>query len=86
MRTIKPFNVDEMRVKASQKNTLHLRVPFYITGTTTQKDTANTRMGLIVGFTVWYRDMLVRVEEYTHQPSTRRWNTSIQFPKSAWAS
>lgn len=90
MRTIKPFNVDEMRVKASQKiHTTFKNVPFiyvkyrdnYAEGYCQYKD------GLTAGFTVWYRDMLVRVEEYTPISQHEKAMEYIHsIPKSAWAS
>ena len=90
MKTIKPFNVDEMRVKASQKiHSTFKSVPFiyvkyrdnYAEGYCQYKD------GLIVGFTVWYRDMLVRVEEYTPISQHAKAMEFIHsIPESAWAS
>ena len=79
MGTIKPYDVDSMRVKASQRiHTMFRNVPFiYIK----YKD------GLIVTFTVWYRDMLIctSVEEVTSQhEKAMEYINSI--PETPWAS
>ena len=61
--TIKPFNVEEKRVEASQRiYSVFGKVPFlyvkyrdnYAEGYCQYKD------GLMIGFTVWYRDLLVK--------------------------
>lgn len=92
METIKPFkNVNAMRALASER--IHAtfgNVPFiyvkyrdnYAEGYCQYKD------GLIAGFTVWYRDMLVQVEEYTlivgqHERAMRYINS---MPQDSWAS
>ena len=63
MGTIKPYDVDTMRVKASQRiHTMFRNVPFiYIK----YKDTfaegyCQYKDGLIVTFTVWYRDIVAK--------------------------
>ena len=90
MGTIKPYDVDTMRVKASQCiHTKFRNVPFiYIK----YKDTfaegyCQYKDGLIVTFTVWYRDMLIctSVEEVTSQhEKAMEYINSI--PERAWAS
>ena len=66
MGTIKPYNSDEMRVKASERiHSMFKNVPFiyikyrdtYAEGYCQYKD------GLVVSFTVWYRDLLIRTSE-----------------------
>lgn len=90
MGTIKPYDVDTMRVKASQRiHTMFRDVPFiYIK----YKDTfaegyCQYKDGLIVTFTVWYRDMLIctSVEEVTSQhEKAMEYINSI--PETPWAS
>ena len=66
MGTIKPYNTDEMRIKASERiHKMFKNVPFiyikyrdtYAEGYCQYKD------GLVVSFTVWYRDLLIRTSE-----------------------
>ena len=66
METIRPYNVDEMRVKASERiHKMFKGAPFiYIK----YKDTfaegyCQYRDGVKAFFTVWYRDMLVKTSE-----------------------
>ena len=90
MGTIRPYDVDTMRVKASQRiHTMFRNVPFiYIK----YKDTfaegyCQYKDGLIVTFTVWYRDMLVRTERYESQSQHEKaleYINSIQ--ERPWAS
>ena len=66
MGTIKPYNVDDMRVKASERiHKMFKGAPFiYIK----YKDTfaegyCQYKDGVIAFFEVWYRDMLVHTNE-----------------------
>ena len=88
--TIKPFNVEEKRVEVSQRiYSVFGKVPFlyvkyrdnYAEGYCQYKD------GLMIGFTVWYRDMLVRTERYEPQSQHEKaveYINSIQ--ERPWAS
>ena len=90
MKTIRPYNVDEMRVKASERiHGMFKNVPFLYVK---YKDTfaegyCQYKDGLMIGFTVWYRDMVVRVEEYapmSQHEAAMQYIRSI--PETAWAS
>ena len=66
MKTIKPFNTDEMRIKASERiHKMFKGAPFiYIK----YKDTfaegyCQYKDGIKAFFTVWYRDMIVSTTE-----------------------
>ena len=66
MRTIKPFNTDEMRIKASERiHQMFKGAPFiYIK----YKDTfaegyCQYKDGVKASFTVWYRDMKISTTE-----------------------
>lgn len=66
MGTIKPYNSDEMKVRASERihsmfnNVTFIYIKYrdtYAEGYCQYKD------GLVVSFTVWYRDLLIRTSE-----------------------
>ena len=90
MGTIKPYNSDEMRVKASERiHSMFKDVPFiyikyrdtYAEGYCQYKD------GLIVSFTVWYRDLLIRTsEEEPGSPHDKAVEYINSIPERPWAS
>lgn len=66
MKTIKPFNVDEMRIKASERiHAMFKGAPVIVVK---YKDNfadgyCQYKDGVTAFFTVWYRDMLVKTSE-----------------------
>ena len=90
MGTIKPYNSDEMRVKASERiHSMFKNVPFiyikyrdtYAEGYCQYKD------GLVVSFTVWYRDLLIRTsEEEPKSPHEKAVEYINSIPERPWAS
>jgi hypothetical protein len=90
MGTIKPYNSDEMRVKASERiHSMFKNVPFiyikyrdtYAEGYCQYKD------GLVVSFTVWYRDLLIRTsEEEPESPHEKAVEYINSIPERPWAS
>ena len=90
MGTIKPYNSDEMRVKASERiHSMFKNVPFiyikyrdtYAEGYCQYKD------GLLVSFTVWYRDLLIRTsEEALGSPHDKAVEYINSIPERPWAS
>lgn len=66
MKTIRPYNVDDMRVKASERiHTMFRGAPVIVIK---YKDTfaegyAYYKDGVTAFFTVWYRDLLVRTNQ-----------------------
>ena len=88
--TIKPFNVEEKRVEASQRiYSVFGKVPFlyvkyrdnYAEGYCQYKN------GQTVGFTVWYRDMIIRTDRYEAQsPHEKAMEYINSIPERAWAS
>ena len=90
MGTIKPYNSDEMRVKASERiHSMFKNVPFiyikyrdtYAEGYCQYKD------GLVVSFTVWYRDLLIRTcEEEPESPHEKAMEYINSIPERPWAS
>ena len=90
MEAIKPYNSDEMRVKASERiHSMFKNVPFiyikyrdtYAEGYCQYKD------GLMVSFTVWYRDLLVRTsEEEPESPHEKAMEYINSIPERPWAS
>ena len=66
MTTIRPYNVDDMRVKASERiHKMFKGAPFiYIKYKVTfAEGYCQYRDGVKAFFTVWYRDMLVKTSE-----------------------
>lgn len=69
MKTIRPYNVDDMRVKASERiHTMFRGAPVIVIK---YKDTfaegyCQYKDGITAFFTVWYRDLLVRTNETVH--------------------
>ena len=90
MGTIKPYNSDEMRVKASERiHSMFKNVPFiyikyrdtYAEGYCQYKD------GLVVSFTVWYRDLLIHTsEEEPESPHEKAVEYINSIPERPWAS
>ena len=90
MGTIKPYNSDEMRVKASERiHSMFKNVPFiyikyrdtYAEGYCQYKD------GLVVSFTVWYRDLLIRTsEEELESPHEKAMAYVKSLEEKPWAS
>ena len=90
MRTIKPFNVEEKRVEASRRiHSVFGKQPFlyikyrdnYAEGYCQYKN------GLMVGFTVWYRDMVIRTDRYEEEsPHEKAVQYIHSIPERAWAS
>ena len=90
MGTIKPYNSDEMRVRASERiHSMFKTVPFiyikyrdtYAEGYCQYKD------GLVVSFTVWYRDLLIRTsEENQESPHDKAVEYINSIPERPWAS
>ena len=90
MGTIKPYNSDEMRVKASERiHSMFKNVPFiyikyrdtYAEGYCQYKD------GLVVSFTVWYRDLLMRTsEKEPESPHEKAVEYINSIPERPWAS
>ena len=90
MGTIKPFNVDEMRIKASERiHAMFKGAPVIVIkykenfaeGYCQYKD------GVTAFFTVWYRDLLVRTTEEVYESAHER---ALEYVKSLplrpWAS
>ena len=90
MGTIKPFNVDDMRVRASVRiHNMFKGAPFiYIK----YKDTfaegyCQYKDGITAFFTVWYRDMLVSISmEHPQSQHERALEYINSIPEKPWAS
>lgn len=70
MGTIKPFDVSEMRIKASER--IHTMFKSAIVIVIKYKDTfaegyCQYKDGTTASFEVWYRDMLPKVNDYGSQ-------------------
>ena len=90
MNTIKPFNVDEMRTKASERiHKMFKGAPFiYVKYKNTfAEGYCQYKDGLTAFFTVWYRDLLVRTsidDELSQYERARNYVKTI--PETPWAS
>ena len=90
MNTIKPFNVDEMRTKASERiHKIFKGAPFiYVKYKNTfAEGYCQHKDGVTAFFTVWYRDLLVRTsidEELSQYERARNYVKTI--PETPWAS
>ena len=90
MGTIKPYNVDDMRIKASERiHKMFKGAPFiYIK----YKDTfaegyCQYKDGITAFFTVWYRDMLVHTSnEYEDCPHEKAMAYVKSLEEKPWAS
>ena len=90
MRTIKPFNTDEMRIKASERiHQIFKGAPFiYIK----YKDTfaegyCQYKDGITAFFTVWYRDLIVRTSNNEHDSAHEKAMEYISsLPLKPWMS
>ena len=90
MKTIRPFNVDEMRIKASERiHKMFKGAPFiYIKYKNTfAEGYCQYKDGVTAFFTVWYRDMIVSTtvnEAMSQHDKAIAYINSI--PKQPWAS
>ena len=90
MKTIRPYNIEDMRVKASVRiHTMFKGAPFiYIK----YKDTfaegyCQYKDGITAFFTVWYRDMLVSISmEHPQSQHERALEYINSIPEKPWAS
>lgn len=88
MKTIRPYNTDEMRIKASERiHKMFKGAPFiYIK----YKDTfaegyCQYRDGVKAFFTVWYRDMIISTTEET-SPHEKALAYVHSLEEKPWAS
>ena len=90
MGTIRPYNVDEMRIKASERiHSMFKGAPFiYIKYKNTfAEGYCQYKDGLTAFFTVWYRDLLVRTTETMEpRPHERAVEYINSIPETPWAS
>ena len=90
METIKPFDVDSMRVKASVRiHTMFKGAPFiYVKYRGNYaEDYCQYKDGVIATFTVWYRDMLVCTSmEELESAHDRAQDYIKSIPERPWAS
>ena len=90
METIKPYNVDDMRVKASERiHTMFKGAPFiYIKYKNTfAEGYCQYKDGVTAFFTVWYRDLLVRTTETADlSPHEKALEYVKSLPERPWAS
>ena len=90
MRTIKPFNTDEMRIKASERiHQMFKGAPFiYIK----YKDTfaegyCQYKDGITAFFTVWYRDLIVHTNSNEYDSAHEKAMEYINsLPLKPWMS
>ena len=88
MGTIKPFNTDEMRVKASERiHQMFKGAPFiYIKYKETfAEGYCQYKDGVTAFFEVWYRDLLVRTSNNEHDSAHERAMAYIHsIPEKPW--
>ena len=90
MTTIRPYNVDDMRVKASERiHKMFKGAPFiYIKYKNTfAEGYCQYKDGVKAFFTVWYRDLLIRTsEEEPGSPHDKAVEYINSIPERPWAS
>ena len=90
MKTIRPFNSDEMRIKASERiHKMFKGAPFIFVKykNTFAEGYCQYKDGTTAFFTVWYRDMLVHSSEDVFESQHDRAVAYIKsLPKQPWAS